>query len=436
MICKNLSFKNGHLFFADYDTAELAKDYKTPLMLFDEIRFKENINTYKKALKESFDSESMPVYASKALCFSQIYNILNEEEIGADVVSSGELYTAIQSGFPAERIFFHGNNKTDEDILFGISSKVGYFVCDNREELLKIEETAASQGIVQKVIIRLTPNVDAHTLEAINTGKLDSKFGVAIENGKAEKLIKIALGLKFVKLCGFHCHIGSQIFDAKPFVTAAETVADFCLYLKDAVNFETQILNLGGGIATRYSESDPYVDIAHIISVIGKTLHEKFDGKIKFPKIIMEPGRSMVADCGMTLYTVGAIKEIPNVKNYVSVDGGMADNPRFALYGAPYTVVLANRTDDKCDYKCTVAGRCCESGDILQENVMLPKPQRGDLLAVLTTGAYNYSMSSNYNRLTKPPIIALSKEGARIVVRRETFSDLISCDVVLNSKDK
>lgn len=436
MICNNLTVENGHLLFAGVDTTHLVKEYGSPLMLFDEDRFRKNINTYKTAMAKAFSPDAMPLYAGKALCFVHLYRILREEGIGVDVVSSGELFTALNGRFPAEKIYFHGNNKTDDDINFGVSSGIGYFVCDNLEELLKINETAKEKNLCQSILIRLTPGIDAHTFEAVNTGKLDSKFGVAIETGAAEELIKTALSLENIKLCGFHCHIGSQIFEADPFVRTAETMADFCLHIKNTLDFDTEILNLGGGIGVRYLESDPIVNIPDIISAVGKTLHEKFDGSpLAFPSVRMEPGRSLVADCGLTLYTIGAIKEIEGVRNYVSVNGGMADNPRYALYNAPYTVMLANKAELPCNWLCTIAGRCCESGDLIQENVLIPRPERGDLLAVLTTGAYNYSMASHYNRIPKPPIVALKDGESRVVVRRETLRDLISNDVVLNIKE-
>ena len=436
MICNNLKKENGHLYFAGLDTVELAKSYGTPTMLFDEDRFLGNVNTYITAMHSAFGEKSMPLYAGKALCFTHLYRLLRDYSVGVDVVSSGELFTALSGGFPADRIYFHGNNKTDDDISFGVSVGIGYFVCDNLDELLKIDEIAGAQGVVQNILVRLTPSVDAHTYEAVNTGKLDSKFGVAIETGAAEEFIKTALSLKSVKLCGLHCHIGSQIFDAEPFVMATNTMADFCIHLKNTLGYNVEILNLGGGIGVRYLESDPEVSIADIVAEMGKALHEKLDSSpVEFPEVRLEPGRSLVADCGMTLYSVGAIKEITGVKNYVSVNGGMADNPRFALYNAPYTVMLANRVDEKCDYPCTVAGRCCESGDVIQENVMIPRPVRSDIIAVLTTGAYNYSMASHYNRLPKPPIVAIRQGKPEIVVRRETLKDLVSCDIVLKVKE-
>lgn len=436
MICDNISTENSHLYFAGYDTCELAKKYGTPLMLFDRERFLNNVDTYKNAMKKAFGENSFPLYAGKALCFTHLYRVLNKTGIGIDVVSSGELFTALSGGFPADKIFFHGNNKTDDDIHFGVSVGIGYFVCDNEDELLQISKEASAQNTTQNILIRLTPSVDAHTHSAIATGKLDSKFGVAIETGDAEKLIKKALTLPNISLCGFHSHIGSQIFSPEPFQIAARVMADFIIHLKKTLDFDTKILNLGGGIGVKYLESDPDVSIPDIIERVGLTLNLIFsEASLPLPQILMEPGRSLVADCGMTLYSVGAVKEIEGVKNYVSVNGGMADNPRYALYSAPYTVVLANRMNEKCDWKCTVAGRCCESGDIIQENVSIPRPNRADVLAVLTTGAYNYSMSSNYNRLPKPPIVELSREGDKVVVRRETLKDLLNCDVVLEIKE-
>ncbi len=436
MICDNLKTKNSHLYFANADTCALAKKYGTPLMLFDRERFIKNVNTYKEAMKKAFGENSFPLYAGKALCFTHLYRILNSTGIGIDVVSSGELFTALSGGFPAEKIFFHGNNKTDDDIHFGVSVGLGYFVCDNEDELLQISKEASSQNVTQNILIRLTPSVDAHTHDAVATGKLDSKFGVAIETGDAEKLIKKALALPNISLCGFHSHIGSQIFSPDPFLIAARVMAEFVIHLKKTLDFDTKILNLGGGIGVKYLESDPDVSIPDIIERIGLTLNLIFsEASLPLPQILMEPGRSLVADCGLTLYSVGAVKEIEGVKNYVSVNGGMADNPRYALYSSPYTVVLANRMSEKCDWQCTVAGRCCESGDIIQENVVIPKPARNDILAVLTTGAYNYSMASHYNRLPKPPIVEVSGDGDRVVVRRETLKDLLNCDVVLEIKE-
>ncbi len=430
MICDNISVNGeGHLTFAGYDTVSLAQEFHTPLYLIDESKIREKCRIFCGAMKKAFSEDAVPLYAGKALCFKRMYEIMREEGMGADVVSSGELYTALRGGMPPELLFFHGNNKTDDDIRYGISKKVGYFVCDNTDELLALQTEAERQGTVQKVLLRITPGVDPHTHKAINTGRVDSKFGAAIETGQADELTRLALSLPSLALCGFHCHIGSQIFDEKPFCLAAELMTAFIVHIRNAYGYAPKELNLGGGMGVRYLDSHPQIDYAENILKIGELLHRRFaENGIPFPRILMEPGRSIVADAGMTLYTVGGRKEIPGFRNYVSVDGGMADNPRYALYQAPYTVYTANRMREKADYVCTVAGRCCESGDLIQENVPIAKPSRGDILAVLTTGAYNYAMASNYNRLPRPPIVMLNKSGAHIAVKRETLDDLIRND--------
>lgn len=430
MICSNISKNKNTLYFANVSTAEMAKKYGTPLYLMDEEKIRSNCRVYKNAMDKYFDGNAMPLYASKASSFKRIYEIIKEEGLGIDVVSSGEIYTALKAGLSLENAYFHSNNKTDWDIEFAIDNKIGYFVVDNAEELEVINETAGKKGIVQKILLRLTPGIDTHTYEAINTGKVDSKFGSAIETGQAEEITKYALSLKNIDLAGFHCHIGSQVFDSDTFFRSSEIMLSYIAEIKSKYNFEARELSLGGGYGVRYVETDPCIDIDENIKTVAERVKEyceKFS--LKIPKILMEPGRSIVADAGMTIYTVGTVKTIPGYKNYVSIDGGMTDNPRFALYGSEYTVLLANKVDEKADFNCSVVGRCCESGDIIQENVMLPRPVRGDLVAVCTTGAYNYSMASNYNRLPRPPIVMLSGGKDYVAVKRETLDDIISNDI-------
>lgn len=431
MICNNLGINNkGHLTFAGQDTTELAEKYGTPLYLIDEEKVREKMETYVTAMKENFGESSMPLYASKALCFKKIYSIAAEEKMGIDVVSPGELYTALQAKFPMENVYFHGNNKTNADIKFAIESKIGYFICDNLDELDAIDKTAKEFGITQKILLRLTPGIDPHTHVKISTGKVDSKFGIAIETGQADEAIKIALDKKNVELCGYHCHIGSQTFDIKPFVDGAEIMLKFIAHIKDLLGYEAQMLNLGGGMGVRYIEEHPEINYSKNIKGIADMMKEKCaDLGIKLPTVLMEPGRSIVADAGMTLYTVGGTKEIPGYKNYVSIDGGMTDNPRYTLYESPYTIMLANKANETLEKKYTVGGRCCESGDLIQEDVMLPTTNKGDILAVLTTGAYNYSMASNYNRIPRPPIVILNKGNSYTAVRRESYADLMINDL-------
>ena len=422
--------ENGHLYFAGADTVSLAEKYGTPVFLLDDARVRARIREYKEAMQKNFGESSVPLFASKSLSFKEIYRIMAEEGIGTDIVSSGELFTAVSAGFPMERAFFHGNNKTDFDIQYAIENRIGYFIVDSMEELFLIDSYAQKAGIRQKILLRLTPGIDPHTHQKISTGGVDSKFGSAIETGLAEKITKAALSQTNIELCGFHCHIGSQIFDIEPYITAAEIMLSFILKMKEKFGFTAKILNLGGGFGVRYVESDPEISITENINAIGAYIRKKCaETNLRLPIIYMEPGRSIVADAGMTLYTVGTVKEIEGFKNYVSIDGGMTDNPRYTLYQSAYTILLANRANEKADFSCTIGGRCCESGDLIQENVLIPKPKRGDILAVLVTGAYNYSMASHYNRVTKPPVVVLRNGTEKIAVRRERFEDLIACDI-------
>ena len=431
MICNNISInQKGHLTFAGYDTTDLAQKYGTPLYLMDEDKIREHIREYKTAFEKYFPQGSMPEFASKSFSCKQIYRIMAEEQMNIDVVSCGEIYTAASVGFPMERSFFHGNNKSDGDIRFAIENKVGFFVADSMDEIYAISRIAKQNGITQKILLRVTPGIDTHTHQKISTGNVDSKFGIAISTGQAIEAVKEILKTENISLCGFHCHIGSQIFESEPFITASSVMLEFIKQVKDELNYTAEMLNLGGGFGVRYLESQPEISYTEKIREVATALKEQCaELGIKVPKIAMEPGRSIVADAGMTLYTVGSVKEITGYKNYVSVDGGMTDNPRYTLYEAPYTVILASRANDKADFVATVAGRCCESGDIIQENVNLPKPKRNDILAVLTTGAYNYSMASNYNRVPRPPVVMLNKNGDYVAIKRETFEEICSLDV-------
>ena len=415
--------------FAGYDTVELAEKYGTPLYLMDEDKIREHVRAYKTAMAKYFPSGSMPEFASKAFSCKQIYRIMAEEGIDIDVVSPGEIYTAASAGFPMENSFFHGNNKTDADIRFAIENKVGCFVVDGEDELLALDRISGEMGVKQDILLRITPGIDPHTHKKISTGSVDSKFGTAIETGQAMEIVKKALALVNVRLCGFHCHVGSQVFDIQPFTDASEIMLAFIADVRDTLGYTAEILNLGGGLGVRYTEADPEIDYGEKIKEIAEILNSQCEQlRLPVPKILMEPGRSLVADAGMTLYTVGSVKEITGYKNYVSIDGGMTDNPRYTLYESPYTVVLASRANDQKDYTATVAGRCCESGDLIQEDVKMPKPIRGEILAVLTTGAYNYSMASNYNRVGRPPVVMLNSKQDYIAVRRETLKDICALD--------
>ena len=431
MICNNVTVnEKGHLQFAGFDTVDLAAKYGTPLYLMDENKIREHIKEYKSAFLKYFPAGSNPEFASKSFSCKQIYRIMNEENMCIDAVSAGEIYTAKSAGFNMSHCFFHGNNKTDCDIAFAIDSGVGYFVIDNFEEIEVLNLMARDKGIIQKALLRITPGIDTHTHQKISTGNVDSKFGFAIATGMADEAVEAVLKCENINLCGFHCHIGSQIFESDPFIMAAELMIDFIAHIKTTQNYTADILNLGGGFGVKYLESQPALNLDEKIGEVATAINQKCDElQISVPKIAMEPGRSIVADAGMTLYTVGSVKEIKGYKSYVSIDGGMPDNPRFALYESPYTVMLASRANDKADFKATIAGRCCESGDIIQNDVLIPKPERNEILAVLTTGAYNYSMASNYNRIPRPPVVMLSDKGDYVAVKRETIEDICSLDV-------
>lgn len=431
-IASNLSVDAaGHLCFAGVDTALLAKEYGTPLYLMDEDRVRENCRVYTEAFRKCFRAGSRVLYASKANAFKHMYEIAGEEGLGVDVVSSGEIYTAVRAGTDPEGIFFHSNNKTDADIAFAMDNGVGRFVADGAEEVLAVEAEAAKRGIRQKLLLRLTPGIDTHTYAAVNTGLVDSKFGAAIETGQAEELTALTLKQPHIELTGFHCHVGSEVFAEDVFERSAVIMLRFIAHIRKTYGFVCRELDLGGGYGVRYVDTDPYVDIAAKIASVAETVRTNCAALgLEEPCVFMEPGRSIVADAGLTLYTVGAVKRIPGYKNYVSVDGGMGDNPRYALYQARYTCLPADRMTEPRTLKADLVGRFCESGDVLEPGIVFPETVcRGDLVAVCTTGAYNYSMASNYNRVPRPAVVMLKGGRSFTAVRRETFDDLIRLDV-------
>ena len=430
-VCSNISSFGGRLFFAGQDVCSLAKEYGTPLYLMDENRIRHNCREYMSAFRSAFGENFRVLYASKANSFKQIYRIVAEEGLGVDVVSCGEILTAHSAGMDMSLSYFHSNNKTDADIAYAMEKGVGCFVADNFEEVRAIDAEAGRRGIKQKILLRLTPGIDTHTYEAVNTGKVDSKFGSAIETGQAEEILLATLALSNIDLAGFHCHVGSMVFAEDVFERSAAVMLRFIGEMQRRHGFVCRELDLGGGYGVRYVETDPYLDIAAKIADVAETVKACCEEEgIDLPRILLEPGRGIVADAGMTIYTVGTVKTIPGYKNYVSIDGGMTDNPRYALYESAYTLFCANRMDEKSDFLCDVVGRCCESGDIIQPKVYMPSSVgRGDTVAVCTTGAYNYSMASNYNRLPRPPIVMLRDGESYVAVKRESLEDLLRNDI-------
>lgn len=421
----------GHLALDGADTVALAEKYGTPLYLVDEDLVRERMTTYVNAVKEGFPGGSMPLYASKALSFKEMYRIAKGEGMGVDVVSSGELYTALAADFPAENICFHGNAKTDADVRYAIRAGVGHIVADSWEELERIDRAARELSRRQQVLLRVTPGIDPHTFRAVNTGVVDVKFGIPIPTGQALNVTKrILKELSHVALDGFHCHIGSQVFTAEPIYREVDAMFEFAAEVRQKLGYTAGVLNLGGGLAVAYEPGDAHVDYAHVLQCVGERIAAQCE-KYAYPApaVMLEPGRSIVGDAGITLYTVQNVKHVTGGCTYVAVDGGMTDNPRYALYGARHSAVVANRAEEAQTWQVTVAGRCCESGDLIGENVALQPCAAGDTLAVLVTGAYCYSMASHYNRTPVPPVVLIRGGADRLAVRRETPEDVAAFDI-------
>ena len=420
----------GHLTVGGMDAVELAEKYGTPLYLLDERTIRGHCRTFQQSIDDNYGGKGLAVYASKALNCKEMCRIIKEEGLGIDVVSGGELYTALSVDFPPEKIVFHGNNKTADEIKMALESGVGRIVVDNLTELRTIEKMANELGKKPGVMIRIKPGIDAHTHNFIRTAQIDSKFGFALETGEAFEAVREVLEQKNVTLKGVHCHIGSQIFEIEPFKAAAEVMLGFIAKVKNELSYEIKELNLGGGFGIRYLKDDDAKLYKTFMEQVSVTVKETCAGLgLNIPFIMIEPGRSIVGPAGTTLYTVGAVKTIPGIRNYVSVDGGMTDNPRYILYQSEYSVAVANKINEPADYVATVAGRCCESGDLVQENTKIQTPEPGDILAVFCTGAYNYSMASNYNRVPKPPIVMISEGKSKVIVKRETYEDLVKNDI-------
>lgn len=429
MDCLSVNEK-GNLQLGGCDLKAIAKEYGTPAYVLDENTIRKNCRAYVDSIKKYYDGNGIAIYASKALSCKYMYNLIAAEGMGADVVSGGEIYTALTAGFPADKLYFHGNNKSVEELEFALKNGVGRIVADNELELTRINEISERLGICANVIIRITPGVDAHTHEFIRTGQIDSKFGATLENGEADEITALASSLKNICLKGYHCHIGSQIFELAPFEHAAEIMMNFIGDMKDKYGVEADELDLGGGFGIKYVDSDTPIDYGEYmraVSVVVKRVASKRG--LKLPFIIVEPGRSIVAEAGLTLYTVGTIKDIPGIRKYVSIDGGMGDNPRYILYQSEYTVLSAENPQAPQNDIITLAGKCCESGDLIGENMKTSEFKTDEIVAVLSTGAYNYSMASNYNRIPRPPVIMVSNGEAKVAVRRETYEDLVRCDL-------
>ena len=424
----------GHLEIGGCDAVALAEKFGTPLYVFDEDYIRRMMSVYRDTIESEYGGNGLVLYASKAFSCMAVYRIAAQERIGVDVVSGGELYTALKAGFPAEKIYMHGNNKLPRELEFTVQSGVGNIVVDAYDEADMLDELCKNAGKKQDVLIRINPGIEAHTHAFVQTAKTDSKFGFSVSDGTAERITGYILGKRNLNLRGYHCHIGSQIFEKQSFVLAAQKAMDFIALIKNKTGFEADTLNIGGGFGIWYTDEDAKISAegySDYLKALISAIKDKADEhNLRRPYLVIEPGRSIVGEAGITLYTVGAIKDIPGIKKYVAVDGGMFDNPRYALYQSKYTVLLANRADEQCTERVTIAGKCCESGDIIAVDVPLPAAKRGDIAAVLSTGAYNYSMASNYNRNFIPPAVLVKEGSAQYIIKPQTYEDIVRNDVV------
>lgn len=421
----SMKVEGNELYVGGVKASALSKEYGTPLYVIDEELVRSNCRRYYNAMKCE-ERGNRVTYAGKAFINMSMCNLVNEENLYLDVVSGGELYTAYKAGFPLERIYFHGNNKSDYEIDLGVRLGIGRFIVDNIHELEVLNSIAQEYGRVQKVYLRITPGVEAHTHEYIKTGQLDSKFGFPVIGDTVYDAIKRAKELEYIELNGLHCHIGSQIFDLEPFEDTTEIMLNLINDIKEKLGYEIKELDLGGGFGIYYTEGDKPKEIEEYCSVIINKADEicrKLNMNV--PILSIEPGRSIVGNAGLTLYTVGAIKEIPNIRKYVSVDGGMSDNIRPALYSANYESLIANRVFDNSKEIVTVAGKCCESGDVLLNSIEMPRMETGDILAIMSTGAYGHSMANNYNRIPKAAVVSVSNGISKVMCKRETYEDLL-----------
>ncbi len=424
----------GHLEIGGVDTVKLASKYGTPVYIYDVELIRRRARGFKKMFEEN-NMKAQVAYASKAFSSVAMIQLVEEEGLSLDVVSGGELYTAIRADFPVERIHFHGNNKSREELEMALSYNIGCIVIDNFHEMNLLEEVALSMNKRVDVLLRITPGIEAHTHDYILTGQEDSKFGFDLQNGQAEEALKIALNSQHIHLLGFHCHIGSQIFEPTGFILATQKIFAKLKTWSQEYDYESEVLNLGGGFGIRYTEEDePLAPETYVEEIIKEVKKQTSHHGMTLPEIWIEPGRSLVGDAGTTIYQIGSSKDVPTVRKYLAIDGGMSDNIRPALYQAQYEAVLANRVLDEIEEKVSIAGKCCESGDMLIWDLPLPKAGNNDLLAVFCTGAYGYSMANNYNRIPRPPVVFVEDGEDRLVIKRESFEDMARLDLPLKNK--
>lgn len=424
----------GHLEIGGVDTVELVEKYGTPVYVYDVALIRQRARAFKETF-EKFGIKSQVAYASKAFSSIAMFQLIQEEGLSLDVVSGGELYTALAAQFPVEKIHFHGNNKSESELEMALEHEVGCIVVDNFHELHMLHDLCLTRKQTVQILLRVTPGIEASTHDYILTGQEDSKFGFDLQNGQAETALAIALESDYLNVLGVHCHIGSQIFETAGFILAAQKILEKLASWKDIYEYVPEVLNLGGGFGIRYTEEDqPLAPEAYVEEMINEVRKETERLSIPMPEIWIEPGRSLVGDAGTTLYSIGSRKDVPNIRKYVAVDGGMNDNLRPALYDAKYEAILANRANEQAQEVVSIAGKCCETGDMLIWDLPIPETSSNDILAMFCTGAYGYSMASNYNRIPRPPIVFVENGKSKLVVKRETYEDLIRLDIPYSEK--
>lgn len=417
-----------HLMVGGVDTLTLAKQYQTPLYVYDTGAIRATINAFK-AVFEANHVDYQISYASKAFASIAMYQLIAQEQIHCDVVSGGELYTAQQAKFPMGNVSFHGNNKSVAELTMALAAGVGNIVIDNFYELDQLAQLAAARQQHVTVMLRIAPGIEAHTHDYISTGQEDSKFGFDLNSGQADEAVKLAQAAEYLDLVGIHCHIGSQIFELNGFEMIVDKLIDVFARWQTDLGFYPQVMNVGGGFGVKYTAADqPLQPTEFVDAIVKETIAQTKAYDLPMPAIWIEPGRSLVATAGSTLYTLGASKDIPGIRKYLAVDGGMGDNIRPALYEAKYEAVLAKDPTLPSEQIVSIAGKYCESGDMLIWNQHLPATQPGDVLAVLDTGAYGYSMASNYNRNPRPAVVFCEDGHSQLVVQRESYADLTRLD--------
>ncbi len=424
----------GHLEIDGCDVVELVEEHGTPLVLYSESTVRDQCRRFMRAFAARTDDFEV-VYASKAFAGIAIIQLVAEEGLSLDVSSGGEYHAGLVAGFPTDRMFYHGNNKTPDELSYALDNGIGTVVVDSMSELDLLDALVAERASRQRILLRITPGIEAHTHEYIQTGQEDSKFGFGLTDGLALSAIDRALRAPSLELVGLHAHIGSQIFQFEGYRKAIAILVDLIREAHEALGFVCHSLNVGGGLGIRYTEEDDPSSIDAYVDMKVRAVREEM-GRVGLPvpRILVEPGRSIVGKAGLTAYRVGTIKQLPGIRTYVSVDGGMSDNLRPMLYGAKYEAMVANRAEAPADTVVTVAGKHCESGDVLIRDAVIAEPRLGDVLIMPATGAYCYAMASNYNGNPRPAVLLLNEGRARVIVERETYADLVSRDRPLHEE--